>query len=368
MSSNKFEVQLFTTLKCNLRCSYCVMEVGDILSSQGKANYSIDELKKFISTHLGDRELYFTFFGGEPLLNIPFIESVMQSYPNAIYNIQTNGTLFTRTPDHIIKRMDNFLISIDGGEQITDKYRGKDTWNKVIENAVHIKRIAKPGTLVARMTYCDPDLTYEEIVDLLNVFDYVHFQFAQYDGVYEIEHMKKKYKVVRQMVDDFFIKNGEVNIIPVMGILRNKVFPEYNTAQGNGKAQCRVSTNLANIRPDGSIYGCPDMTWVPEMEHGNVKENRFSTSPLQMHPNMPCHTCPAKSWCHGNCMKNLWVAYVMKDDKYRNNVVDPVCNLVRYMGNCIDAWNPAEQIKKFKPETIDRIKNTLVYDFVEIIP
>ena len=35
---DKVEIQLFTTLKCNISCSYCVMDVGDALGSQGKAS------------------------------------------------------------------------------------------------------------------------------------------------------------------------------------------------------------------------------------------------------------------------------------------------------------------------------------------
>ena len=62
IESNKVEILLFSTLKCNLRCSYCVMKVGDMLHSQGKPIYSINQLYDFINTNLRDKEIYFTFF------------------------------------------------------------------------------------------------------------------------------------------------------------------------------------------------------------------------------------------------------------------------------------------------------------------
>lgn len=70
---NRVELNIFTTLTCNLKCSYCSIAVGDVVGSQGKAEYSLDTLDAFVATHLADKEIYVTFYGGEPTLNIPFI-------------------------------------------------------------------------------------------------------------------------------------------------------------------------------------------------------------------------------------------------------------------------------------------------------
>ena len=65
----RVELQLLTTLKCNLKCSYCSLGVGDVLGSQVHVEYDIDQLVAFVDKHLQGKEVYVTFYGGEPTLN-----------------------------------------------------------------------------------------------------------------------------------------------------------------------------------------------------------------------------------------------------------------------------------------------------------
>lgn len=75
----RVELQLLTTLKCNLKCTYCSLGVGDVLGSQTELKYDIDQLARFIDTHLRDKEIYVTFYGGEPTLNSRMMKDVMPS-------------------------------------------------------------------------------------------------------------------------------------------------------------------------------------------------------------------------------------------------------------------------------------------------
>ena len=65
----RVELQLLTTLKCNLKCTYCSLGVGEVLGSQNEVRYDIDQLAAFIERHLAGKEIYDTFYGGEPTLN-----------------------------------------------------------------------------------------------------------------------------------------------------------------------------------------------------------------------------------------------------------------------------------------------------------
>jgi uncharacterized protein len=47
---HRVELQLLTTLKCNLKCSYCSLGVGDVLGSQTQVDYSIDDLVAFVDS------------------------------------------------------------------------------------------------------------------------------------------------------------------------------------------------------------------------------------------------------------------------------------------------------------------------------
>jgi len=66
----RVELQLLTTLKCNLKCTYCSLGVGDVLGSQTELDYEVDQLANFIDTHLAGKDVYVTFYGGEPTLNM----------------------------------------------------------------------------------------------------------------------------------------------------------------------------------------------------------------------------------------------------------------------------------------------------------
>ena len=63
----RVELQLLTTLKCNLKCSYCSLGVGEVLGSQVHVEYDIEQLAAFVGqAPARARRFYVTFYGGEP--------------------------------------------------------------------------------------------------------------------------------------------------------------------------------------------------------------------------------------------------------------------------------------------------------------
>jgi uncharacterized protein len=363
---NRVELNLFTTLRCNLKCTYC--SESSVVNSQGKPSYSLEALDNFIRTHLDRHEKYVTFYGGEPTLNVEFMEQVMQRYPHFRFQLQTNGTLLHRLPDHLLAKLSNVLVSVDGGEKITDGFRGKGVYRRVV-NRVESIRGKLGGSLTARVTWGSEDTSFEELDELLQSFDYVYWQFVQSDGAYSAEAMEKKKRVLTQLVNRFFESNDALYpFIPIMGIVRNKALPSRAIEQCSGHAQCRASTHILNVLPNGSIFPCPDMTDDSGMQHGSVTENWLVRSPLQPHPDMPCRSCDAYSFCRGNCMKNLHVAYVRKDEDYRRNVVEPVCELLKYLGDEIDRHDPRGWFARAPLGLRDLIANCEVYEYVEVMP
>ena len=148
---SRVELQLLTTLRCNLRCSYCSLGVGEVLGSRRKVSYSLEALDAFIRKHLAGYEIYVTFYGGEPTLNLGFITAVMERYPGFRFQLQTNGTL--------LAKLSNILVSIDGGERVTDGHRGCGIYRRVLKNIGAVRdRIG--GTLTARVTWNDEDTTF----------------------------------------------------------------------------------------------------------------------------------------------------------------------------------------------------------------
>jgi radical SAM protein with 4Fe4S-binding SPASM domain len=367
---SRAELQLLTTLKCNLKCSYCSLGVGDVLGSQTELRYDIDQLAAFVDKQLAGKEVYVTFYGGEPTLNRPMMEAVMRRFPGFRYQLQTNGTLLDDLPDWMLARFSNILVSIDGGEAITDGYRGRGIWRQVIRNLDKIhERVG--GTITARVTWGNPDTTFEELDEIassLEAVDYLYWQFVA-DEMYGGDSIEKRKAVLTKLIDRFFATTDALYpLIPVMGIVRNMLLPGRATELYAGLTQCRVSSHLVNVMPSGEIYPCPDMMYDRSMQMGEIQGNWLKRSPLQPRPAMPCESCEAFAWCRRNCMKNLWRGYVDNDVRYRTNVVEPICELVRFMGREIDRHDPQAWFARLSQPVRQRLVDNEVYEYVEIMP
>lgn len=367
---HRVELQLLTTLKCNLRCSYCSLGVGEVLGSQTELGYSLDELHRFVQTHLAGKEVVVTFYGGEPTLNRPLMQAVMQRYPQWRFQLQTNATLLDDVPAAVLQGLSNVLVSIDGGEAITDGYRGRGIYRQVMKNLRAVRPLLG-GSVTARVTWSNPDTTFDELDDLMgpdSPFDWLYWQFVA-DARYDDDAVQRKRQVLRQLVDRFFASTGRLYpLLPVMGIVRNKLFPGRAQELYGGRTQCRVSSHLVNVMPSGAIFPCPDMMYLPEMQMGDVKANTLGPSPLQLHPAMPCSGCEAFAWCRGNCMKNLWLGYVRNDSRHRLTVVDPICGLVRELGRLIDAHDVLAWYQALPLAQRRQLTDCEVYEYVEVMP
>lgn len=367
---HRVELQLLTTLKCNLRCSYCSLAVGDVLGSQEKVAYGIDELARFADAQLAGKEVYVTFYGGEPTLNRQMIMDVMRRFPQWRFQLQTNGTLIDDLPPWVLQRFSNVLVSIDGGEAITDSFRGRGIYRQVLKN-LRAVRGDVGGTITARVTWSSPLTNFEELDALVAgdaPFDYLYWQFVAGDA-YAPDSMAARQHTLRRLVAAFFAAtDGVYPVIPLMGIVRNKVLPGRAQELYDGRTQCRASSHLLNVMPDGAIHPCPDLLYEPGMLMGSIQENWLRPSPLQRTPAMPCHGCEAFSWCRGNCMKNLYLAYVKGDVAWRDAVVDPICELVRFLGREIDAHDPHAWFGRLPVRLRRQVSDCEVYDYVEVMP
>lgn len=365
---HRVELQLLTTLKCNLKCSYCSLGVGEVLGSQTHVDYSLDQLEHFVHSQLAGYETYVTFYGGEPTLNRPYMEEVIARFPHFRFQLQTNGTLLDDLPDAVLARMSNFLISIDGGEGTTDGYRGRGIYRQVMKNLATIRPKIN-GSVTARVTWSHPDIRFEELDQLTTVFDYIYFQFVADRGTYTREAIERRKEILSRMIERFFAHSDQLYpVIPIMGMVRNKVLPGRARELYQGKTQCRASTHILNVMPDGRIFPCPDLLYLPEMQQGSVVDNWLRASPLQPDPAMPCTHCEAYGFCRGNCMKNLHLAYVKKDEDWRREVVEPICELVRFMGEEIDRHDPNAWFAQASLPVRKQVSDCEVYEYVEIMP
>ncbi len=366
----RVELQLLTTLRCNLKCSYCSLGVGDVLGSQVHVEYDVEQLSNFIDKQLQDKEVYVTFYGGEPTLNQTLMLEVMQRFARFRYQLQTNATLIDDLPDWALGRLSNVLASIDGGEATTDRYRGRGIYRQVLKNLRKV-RDKVGGSITARVTWGYPDTCFAELDELVSdnsPFDYLYWQFVA-DRQYGGDSIGKRQAVLAQLIDKFFLRTDKLYpLIPLMGMVRNKLFPNRAQELYGGRSQCRVSSHLLNVLPNGDIYPCPDLLYVAEMKMGSVQDNWLRASALQLAAAMPCTACEAYTWCRGNCLKNLHKAYVENDLAYRTEVVEPICGLIRFMGREIDRHDPQAWFARASLPVRRLVTDCEIYEYVEVMP
>lgn len=135
VGSERQQLILEMTEKCNMRCKYCYYnEKGGGYRTFGKEFMTFDIAKAAIDEFLmvSERnEVSISFYGGEPLLNFELIKKCIE-YVNSFYSerkvlyaMTTNGTLVTEEIAKFFSNLPKVLItiSLDGPEEMHDKYR-----------------------------------------------------------------------------------------------------------------------------------------------------------------------------------------------------------------------------------------------------
>lgn len=64
--TNPQRPRLDQTNRSFIKCSYCSLGVDQVLGSQVHFEYDVDQLNAFIDKQLPGREIYVTFYDGEP--------------------------------------------------------------------------------------------------------------------------------------------------------------------------------------------------------------------------------------------------------------------------------------------------------------
>ncbi|MCD7901323.1 MAG: radical SAM peptide maturase [Bacteroides sp.] len=154
--ANMKQLVFEVTDSCNLRCKYCTYgEFYEDYDKREDKNLSIEKATKLIDYLSGywDSELrtsaqqhiFISFYGGEPLLNMPFIKAIVRyiteekraSYRTYSFSLTTNAVLLNRYMDYFEKHKFRLLVSLDGDEKNTS-YRvnlaGHNAFSTIMNN------------------------------------------------------------------------------------------------------------------------------------------------------------------------------------------------------------------------------------------
>lgn len=138
--ANTRQITFEVTDSCNLKCEYCGygkfyndydQRVGRNLSFKRAKNildYLLDLFNSPLNKSQG-RKVHIAFYGGEPLMNVPFLEKIVDYIASLrsqktqfSFGMTTNAVLLGKYMDFLVKNDFDLLISLDGNE-INNGYR-----------------------------------------------------------------------------------------------------------------------------------------------------------------------------------------------------------------------------------------------------
>jgi len=284
---------------CNIACKYCG---GSLKGMPPDIIYDIEELANFVGK---DREAIVAFYGGEPLLRVEKVKEMLDILPAKKFVLQTNG-FFIKKLGNYLHKIDAILLSIDGRKEITDFYRCKGCYDKVMEALSFIKENDYRGEIIARMAVSYKTDIYEDVMHLLHFFPYVHWQLdVVWSNLWNLREfeiwVEKIYKPGIRKLIDYWRKKIEVGeimgIIPFLGIMKSILYG------GNG-LPCQAGKGAVAISTDGKVLACPiapDFKWNILGDFKKFKEIEVGE---------PCKSCNVYKICGGRCLftykERLW--------------------------------------------------------------
>ncbi len=308
-------VTLWIAEGCNLACDYCYEgnEKGNRVMSLDTAIRTLSFLRKQCAQIKAHR-LIVRFHGGEPLLNIPVMQMIVEDLRrnppvNEIgFTLTTNATCITQDIlDFFVQNACEIHISIDGCEASNDKHRvdknGVGTYNAVMKNSRQI--LEKQPNTCARMTVTPDTINFlaTNIEHLLSIgFKKIICQLdtciTHWETVDNVETiLSREAKKAAIMLS----KRSDKNQIGISLVNAAEQALKKN-------AICLGGIDTVNITVDGKIYPCIKVVGFPKYYLGTVDSaiNRDLLHEIQkMSQNIsPCCTgCVRANYCSGSHCK-----------------------------------------------------------------
>ena len=224
---------------CNLRCKYCAYadmyggydERENLKFPFYKAKLILDYLANIWRNNKSEdiiRPFTIGFYGGEPLLNVPFIKEVME-YAEGLdnigrkihYSMTTNAILLDKYMDFLAEKKVQLLISLDGDEQ-GQSYRvdpiGRNSFQRVFKN-----------------------------VKLLQTMHPTYFE--RYVMFNSVLHNKNGVESTLRFIKENFGKTTSINSLSTSGIRQDKI-EEFNKTYRNYSDSIRQSANCESLKDE----------------------------------------------------------------------------------------------------------------------
>lgn len=310
---------------CNLRCGYCYADFGRYGDKFGMMTeeMALEHVDHFFDQLAERQSVYLTFFGGEPLMNMPVVYAAHarakaraeKEGRKIAYGITTNATLLTpEVVEFLHRERFTTTVSIDGPPDINDRLRpvegGGGSYEKIMErvratgiDAVARVTLTKKATDIARIVRHLIEAGFKEVgVSPVAAGDH-RFDLGK-------EELAKVLEGMRALADDFVAWAKQGKIFPFSNL---RTVLEQIAAGDPRPLPCGAATALAAADNKGDLYACHRLVGNETFKIGNVKTGVDSQRRLSlledMHPRgrAPCQACWARYLCGGGCHHIAWL-------------------------------------------------------------
>ena len=260
-SKNIIGYTILPTTDCNARCFYCF--------EHGRKRISMNEetavkTAQYIKNHCGNEKIRITWFGGEPLCNIPAMDTICQQLrcDGIRYDsrMATNGYLLD--DEAVMKAIElwntyNVQITLDGTEEIYNKtkayiYREGSPYQVVLDN---IQRLLDAKISVQIRL----NLDLYNSADLHCLVDELGQRFGGQKGIIiYVQHIfDDHYKMSELHSDDEWAQRYETMYQLEKRIEHWRLAPKVGIKKTMKLVQCIAdSDNAVRITPSGHISLC----------------------------------------------------------------------------------------------------------------
>jgi putative peptide-modifying radical SAM enzyme len=366
------------TTNCNLKCRYCYGKSCDDFGSDfheleidysvpSSLNYETDVLRRFLEK---DDSPVLIFYGGEPLLELEKMKKIMNAVRSARFVVQTNGLHLDKVGSDYLNRFDSIFVSLDGDETLTDYYRGRGIFRRVMNNLKTIREGGFEGEVVARMTVAENTEIDKQVLALINsrpVISSVHWQL---DALFwQNDYAKRRFvdwttnsynprltRLVRTWIDHMR-ETGEVwRLYPFVGVMRSLLSGEST------HLRCGAGWCVFNIQTDGNVTPCPVMAGLRNFYLGSIRNLRSRDLRNAVFVSEPCTSCEVFDVCGGRCLyanaTKLW------GTKGYGQVCDTVVNMIEALQTATSEVKSLLETGRVHLEDLDYPR----YNGAEIIP
>lgn len=278
------KIQWKITNKCNLKCKHCYLGKLDGFE------LPFEKADEIADTIINSNVMEVTISGGE-CLTYKGIEKIIKKFLiNGIkVDVFTNALLLKNVLDKIDSDILNksallFYVSVDGLKSSHEQIRGKNTFDKTIENIKYAIEKGYPvvtNTVINKINYCD-------IMDMIVLLKQMGVKDVQLSNLIvqgsadnSMKILLSEQMALKEKINDLYKEHPEFGYIYYSEVPDSdgvrKVYSLSNGKKdfiGNDNWKCTAGVARVTIDSNGKVYCCPFIkdSYLGDLNKENLSE------------------------------------------------------------------------------------------------